>query len=144
MPAGPNADRLFSLGKSFGHFPFRILYLSRPCADSEEPQPLVFLAIPKRQHKRAVERNHIRRQLRDIYRRTFRTKLLPALERQNLLAEICILFTGKQAKFTFAELEEKLTSALARLAKKIDTPDQPDATQSSSHQSPPLVAAAPH
>ena len=144
MPAGPKADRLFSWGgKSFGHFPFRILYVTRPCPEGDEPRPLVFFAVPKRQHKRAVERNRIRRQLRDVYRRTFRLKLLPLVERKNLLAEICILFSGKQTKFTFSELEEKLTSALARLAKKIDTPALPHEPQSASEESPGL-GVAPH
>jgi len=57
---------LFNKGSSFNLYPFRILYLPNPEADSHSHQVLFTASI--RNFKRAVDRNKIKRRSREAYR----------------------------------------------------------------------------
>jgi len=57
---------LFERGSSFYFYPFKVLYLPHPDPGSATSQ--VLFSVPKRQFKRAVDRNKIRRRLREAYR----------------------------------------------------------------------------
>lgn len=59
-------ETLFSEGKSVTVFPLRIVFLEN---DHDGSKPLqVSFSVPKRLIKRAVDRNRIKRQLRESYR----------------------------------------------------------------------------
>jgi len=59
-------EQLFSEGKQLKIFPFRLVYLPKKL---EIPTPVqVALAVPKRLIKKAVQRNRIKRQMRETYR----------------------------------------------------------------------------
>ena len=57
---------LFERGSSFYFHPFKVLYLPHPDSGSTTTQ--VLFSVPKRQFKRAVDRNTIKRRLREAYR----------------------------------------------------------------------------
>ncbi len=61
-------DRLFEPGmgsKSFSAFPLRVVYrLVTP----EQSTNSLLISVPKRQFKHAVDRNHVKRQIREAYR----------------------------------------------------------------------------
>jgi ribonuclease P protein component len=57
---------LFEKGSYFYFYPFKVLYLPHPDAGSTINQ--VLFSVPKRQFKRAVDRNAIKRRLREAYR----------------------------------------------------------------------------
>lgn len=57
---------LFDRGSSFYFYPFKVLYLPHPDSGSTTNQ--VLFSVPKRQFKRAVDRNTIKRRLREAYR----------------------------------------------------------------------------
>ncbi|HZY81685.1 MAG TPA: ribonuclease P protein component [Cyclobacteriaceae bacterium] len=57
---------LFEKGSSFYSHPFKVLYLPHPDSGSTTNQ--VLFSVPKRQFKRAVDRNTIKRRLREAYR----------------------------------------------------------------------------
>ena len=57
---------LFVKGASFYFHPFKVLYLPHPDSGSTTNQ--VLFSVPKRQFKRAVDRNTIKRRLREAYR----------------------------------------------------------------------------
>ncbi|HET8753479.1 MAG TPA: ribonuclease P protein component [Salinimicrobium sp.] len=59
--------QLFSEGKSVNHFPLKLVYIQL-----REPQEVLFKAgvsVPKRNFKRAVDRNHLKRLLREAFRK---------------------------------------------------------------------------
>lgn len=59
-------DLLFENGKSFIAYPFRIVYFT---TDEDMPARVsIMVSVPKKKFKRAVKRNHIKRQAREAYR----------------------------------------------------------------------------
>ena len=59
-------DRLFSEGKSVSAFPLRMVYLKRE--PNEGPQFKTGVSVGKKQFKKAVDRNRIKRLMREAYR----------------------------------------------------------------------------
>lgn len=59
-------ERLFEEGSSLKVYPFKLIYLKTPHR-SEFPVQATF-SVPKRRFKKAVDRNRIKRLLREAYR----------------------------------------------------------------------------
>lgn len=59
-------QELFDKGSSFNFYPYRILYIKHP----EAPAPFnqVMFSVAKRQFPRAVDRNKVKRRMREAYR----------------------------------------------------------------------------
>lgn len=112
-------DRLIETGKSFNHSPYRITWL--PIAESSAPIKVV-ISIPKRSFKKAVDRNRLKRQTREIYRKEKQKVYdvlgdLPAGQAGKKIL-LLIVYTAK-TKIEFKELELKLKEALERLSKTV-------------------------
>ena len=105
-------DRLIETGKSFNHSPYRITWL--PIAESTAPIKVV-ISVPKRSFKKAVDRNRLKRQTREIYRKQ-KQKVYDVLEEKKIL--VLIVYTAK-TKIEFKELELKLKEALERLSNTV-------------------------
>lgn len=59
-------EKLFSEGKTITHFPLRLVYLKENHLGNKPLQ--IAFSVPKRKIKKAVDRNRIKRQLKEIYR----------------------------------------------------------------------------
>lgn len=59
--------QLFSKGKSVYKYPFKLLWLPNAVAE-EQTNPQVLVSVPKRAFKKAVDRNRIKRQIKEAYR----------------------------------------------------------------------------
>ena len=99
-------QELFDNGSSFYLFPFKVIYIKAP---AEQPVHQVLFSVPKRHFKRAVDRNKIKRQLREVYR--LNKSIL-----NDLPEKLCIgyIYTFKE-KLPYNTLEQKLSEALNRL-----------------------------
>jgi ribonuclease P protein component len=107
-------DKLFSEGNSMFVYPFKVIYLLRPLGDSSPVQLL--LMAPKRSYKHAVDRNRIKRLVREAYRINKHPLYeSQALKHQQLL--LGLVYVGKTI-LTYAEIEKKLIIILQRLSKK--------------------------
>ena len=105
-------DRLVEKGKSFNSFPIRISWLE--IAESTSPVKIV-ISVPKRIFKKAVDRNKIKRQIREVYRKE-KQKLYDVLENKKILV---LLVYNAKTKLEFKELEAKTIEALVRLSKTV-------------------------
>ena len=61
-----NIKELFKRGSSFNVYPFRVIYLSHP--DQNWLFSQVLISVSSRNFKRAVDRNAIKRRMREAYR----------------------------------------------------------------------------
>jgi ribonuclease P protein component len=86
-------DHLFSSGKSFATGLFRLIYLETE--KKEIPHIQVLIAVSKKNLRRAVSRNRMKRLIREAYRQG-KHKLVATVEKTAKHYDIAIVFTGKQ------------------------------------------------
>jgi ribonuclease P protein component len=105
-------DLLFKNGSSFLLYPLRVSYLF---VDEVAAFPVqVVINVPKRRYKHAVDRNLLKRRIREAYRLQKQDGLYPYLINNNQLLLLSLQFVGKQ-KYEFAFIEKKLTAVLKKL-----------------------------
>ncbi len=97
---------LFEEGKSVTKFPIKIFFL--PIENSENTQ--AGFAVPKRNFKSAVDRNRIKRQLREAYR--LQKHLLK--NESGLKFAIFFLYIGKE-KLPYSKIETAMESLIKKL-----------------------------
>ena len=104
-------EELFSKqGSSFGVYPLRIVWIKSDVPTTAPPQ--VLISVSKRTFKRAVDRNRLKRLIREGYRlNKYRLLEQPGGHQVALLG---IIFTGKE-KSPLTLVEKKLISAFHRL-----------------------------
>ncbi|MEO5600740.1 MAG: ribonuclease P protein component [Cyclobacteriaceae bacterium] len=98
-------QELFEMGSSFYLFPFKVL--SRHNPDPKFPVHQVLISVSKKNFKKAVDRNRIKRRVRESFR--LNKNLLPT-EPKLLIAYI---YTAKEI-LTFAQIQERLIKTLNR------------------------------
>ena len=104
-------EELFSKqSSSFGVYPLRIVWIKAAVPTSAPPQ--VLISVSKRTFKRAVDRNRIKRLIREAYR--LNKYRLTEQPNGHEIALLGIIFTGKE-KSPLTLVEKKLISAFHRL-----------------------------
>ena len=124
-------EQLFSEGKKFAVNPFRVYYLfapltthlpSPPKADSASKLFTIQfgVGVSAKNFKRAVDRNRIKRLIREAYRLQ-KNELQEKLKEKNLSMNVFFIFTGKELtgyKFVYG----KVGVVLQKLLKEIEQP----------------------
>jgi len=95
---------------SLGVYPLRLTWVAAPERTAAPPQ--VLITVPKRAFKRAVDRNRLKRLLREAYR--LNKHRLTEAENGHPVELLGILYTGKE-KSELPLVEKKLISGLNRL-----------------------------
>lgn len=83
-------QQLFSEGKSVQNYPLKMIYF--PLENDLESQFQVLISVPKRQFKKAVHRNRIKRLIRESYR--LQKHFLSEATSEKYV--IALIFTGKE------------------------------------------------
>jgi ribonuclease P protein component len=113
-------DLLFTEGISFISYPLRIVYIAQKPFSGADVSILV--SVPKRKFKRAVQRNRLKRLIRESYRLN-KMSLLNHLQEKDQGLLIAFLFVGNELS-GFKEIESAVIKALASLRMKItQTPE---------------------
>lgn len=100
---------LFSKGSSFFIFPFKVIYLTG--AGTSFPQ--VLFTVPKKNFKKAVDRNLIRRRIREAYR--LNKQIILSDQDKNVSLSIAFIYVAKNI-LPYNEIETKLKKTLLRLS----------------------------
>ncbi len=106
---------LFAKGKSFVIEPLRIVWLEKELNSTSPAQ--VLINVSQHKFKRAVDRNKIKRQLREAYRKN-KDPLYQFLTENHKQSAFAIFYISKE--FTpFKDIESKIILILQRLQKEI-------------------------
>lgn len=103
-------ETLFESGQTLSKFPIRLFWLTRP-ETSVTPVSVMF-SVSKKKFSKAVDRNRIKRLLRENYR-LVKPGLYEAIPSQTHML-LGILFTGKELP-AFEDIQKGLDVALERL-----------------------------
>jgi len=105
-------EQIFTKGRSFIAFPFRVVYYSQ--TTDSEPEIQILISVPKRNIKKAVSRNRIKRLIREAYRRN-KNLLIPACFNHSKSIFFTLIFLGNTPP-EFLETEHKIKTILERLS----------------------------
>ena len=108
-------EQLFAKGKAFSNFPFRVLWL-----EAERPGPALQtgFTVGSRHFKKAVERNRVKRLMRECYRLQKQT-LLEQLAANGRRLDLFFIYVGNEIP-DYESLFQKTGSVLNRLIKMTD------------------------
>ncbi len=103
-------DQLFSEGKKFGIAPFRIFYLH---TSSEKPVLQCGVGVSSKNFKKSVERNKIKRLMREAYRLQ-KSLLADCIKEKNYSLNMFVIYTGKELP-VYADVHDKMKKILDKL-----------------------------
>lgn len=105
-------DALFNEGQSFIIKPFKIFY--KTSEHVALPELKILLAVPKRKFKKAVDRNHIRRLIREVYRINKNT-LSESVNSSIICLHVGFVYIGDKADIALTEIEKPIIDCLERI-----------------------------
>lgn len=107
-------DALFVKGASFYFYPFSVRFL---LADEQASCHQLMISVSKRNFKRAVDRNRIKRLVRESYR--LHKYLLSDILPEGKFLVIAYIYTAKEIH-PYSFVAAKLVDSISRLKAKLD------------------------
>jgi len=106
-------ENLISNGRSFTFFPIKAKWIV--LSSNSQTSVKCAFSVPKRNFKKAVERNYIKRIMRESYRLN-KNEVLTFFKNNNVQLNLLLTFIGNQ-KPNFNEIEQKIIITLQHLLK---------------------------
>jgi ribonuclease P protein component len=105
-------DELFRNGSSFLCYPFKVSWLA---VNEAQPFPgQVLFAVPKKRYKHAIDRNLLKRRMREAYRLNKQQYLYSILNEADKRIVFSIAYIGKEIN-TYDLIEKKMLKLLSVL-----------------------------
>lgn len=105
LSARKEIERLFTCGEAFLVYPVKCTYRFRDENETGEAGNRMMVIAPKRNYKRAVDRNLLKRRMREAYR----------LHQVPLGADVAFSYVAKGAVADYRAIEKSIVSILDRL-----------------------------
>ncbi|MBN2274802.1 MAG: ribonuclease P protein component [Bacteroidales bacterium] len=105
-------DALFSSGATISLYPLKFIFLPAP-ASFHYPAQVMF-TVSTRRFKKAVDRNRIKRKIKEAYRQ-HKHFLYEELKKQNRQLFVCIMYTGSDQLPQAELLNSKLNKGVKML-----------------------------
>ena len=107
-------ETLFSEGERLHEFPFKAIWQED---DTLQSTVKVAVSVPKKKLSKASQRNHIKRLIREAYRK-HNSLLVEKLLHENKSINLMLVYTLTSI-LSFTEIEDKISVTLQRLADEV-------------------------
>lgn len=104
-------DLLFEAGDSFFTHPFKVVFREAEC--KEESVVRLLISVPKKNIRSSVDRNRVKRLIREAYRLN-KQSLIQELQVNQKCLQIAFVYTGKQIPI-YQSVEKSLIKILEKL-----------------------------
>ncbi len=100
-------------GRSMTAFPLRVVFMKRTIVD-DQPRAAMLVSVPKRYFKHAVDRNRVKRQVREAFRRNKSIITENLTDDHEAVAMAFVWLTDE--KFPSSEVENRMVRLLTRIS----------------------------
>lgn len=100
-------------GRSMTAFPLRVVFMKRTIID-DQPRAAMLVSVPKRYFKHAVDRNRVKRQVREAFRRNKSMITQNLTDDHEAVAMAFVWLTNE--KFPSSEVENRMVRLLTRIS----------------------------
>lgn len=100
-------------GRSMTAFPLRVVFMKRTIVD-DQPRAAMLVSVPKRYFKHAVDRNRVKRQVREAFRRNKSIIIQNLTDDHEAVAMAFVWLTNE--KFPSSEVENRMVRLLTRIS----------------------------
>lgn len=100
-------------GRSMTAFPLRVVFMKGTIVD-DQPRAAMLVSVPKRYFKHAVDRNRVKRQVREAFRRNKSIITQNLTDDHEAVAMAFVWLTDE--KFPSSEVENRMVRLLTRIS----------------------------
>lgn len=100
-------------GRSMTAFPLRVVFMKRTIVD-DQPRAAMLVSVPKRYFKHAVDRNRVKRQVREAFRRNKSIIIQNLTDDHEAVAMAFVWLTNE--KIPSSEVENRMVRLLTRIS----------------------------
>lgn len=100
-------------GRSMTAFPLRVVFMKRTIVD-DQPRAAMLVSVPKRYFKHAVDRNRVKRQVREAFRRNKSIITQNLADDHEAVAMAFVWLTNE--KYPSSEVENRMVRLLTRIS----------------------------
>ena len=118
---------LMKNGESFFHYPFKVVYEKVVLTQEQQRPNAIIVSVPKRNFKRAVKRNLLKRRIRESYRLNKGILTAP----QGCSINILFVYVAKDIK-EYSYIETRLKEAMELVQQGKTKGDKKDGTEKDS------------
>jgi ribonuclease P protein component len=109
-------NKLFSNGHRFTNIPFKVYWQKK--TKEECPEIRVLIIVPKRLYKKSVDRNRLKRQIKEVYRLQ-KHILYDYFNNKEENIDIAFVYIAAES-ISFKDIENKIISIFNRLIKNYE------------------------